>query len=141
MSSFHASFHQGDSPMAEINMIPMIDIMLVLLIVFMITAPLLTHAVKLDLPKASSELSQPEPRTVMLSIDARRNCYLNGVAIEPAALRQKLAQLGGEAEPPAIQLYVDSAVPYAELATLLAKAAQYGLKKVSFVMTPETATP
>lgn len=139
MSSFHGSFHHEESPMAEINMIPMIDIMLVLLIVFMITAPLLTHSVKLDLPKASSELNQPEPRTVMLSIDANRRCYLNGVALDREALQQKLQAFGAEPEPPAIQLYVDSSVPYAELATLLAKTAQFGLKKVAFVMTPETS--
>lgn len=138
MSSFHGSFHDGDGPMAEINMIPMIDIMLVLLIVFMITAPLLTHAVKLDLPKASSELNQPEPRTIMISIDANRHCYLNGAVVTREVLQQKLTALGAEPEPPAIQLYVDSSVPYSELAALLAKTAQFGLKKVAFVMTPET---
>ncbi len=61
---------EDEQPLSEINMIPMIDVMLVLLIVFMITAPLLTNAVKLDLPKASSQLNQPKPEAITLSIDS-----------------------------------------------------------------------
>ena len=136
-SRFHSS--QSAQPMAEINMIPMIDIMLVLLIVFMITAPLLTHAVKLQLPQASSSPNHIEPQSVMLSLDAGARCYWNGAAITRQALSQKLAQLGEQESPPMIQLYVDRQVPYAELASLLAESSHYGLQKIAFVMTPESS--
>jgi biopolymer transport protein ExbD len=126
-------------PMAEINMIPMIDVMLVLLIVFMITAPLLTHAVKLQLPQANSTPNPSEPQSVMLSLDADLHCYWNGESISREVLTQKLAQLGTQENSPSIQLYVDRQVPYAELASLLAEAAHYGLQKIAFVMTPESS--
>lgn len=128
-----------EQPVSEINMIPMIDVMLVLLIVFMITAPLLTHAVKLQLPQASSSPNQIEPQSVMISLDAGSRCYWNGEAITREALTQKLAQLGAQEESPMIQLYVDRQVPYAELASLLAESSHYGLQKIAFVMTPESS--
>src|SRR5690606_6290304 len=70
------------TPMAEINMIPLIDVMLVLLVIFIITAPLLTHAVKVDLPKASSEVNQTKPENVQVAIDAAGVVYWNGEVLD-----------------------------------------------------------
>src|SRR6185295_20354204 len=86
------SFKQGGeaSPMAEINMIPLIDVMLVLLVIFIITAPLLTHAVKVDLPKASSQANQTKPDNVQLAIDRRGAVYWNGEVVSGAEWRERM---------------------------------------------------
>src|SRR3954462_6420259 len=86
-------FRQEGQPaaMAEINMIPLIDVMLVLLVIFIITAPLLTHAVKLDLPKASSQPNLTRPDHISLSIDLEGGLHWNGERIDRKGLRQRLA--------------------------------------------------
>ena len=73
-----ASFDGGkqNAPMAEINMIPLIDVMLVLLVIFIVTAPLLTHAVKIDLPKVSSQVNQLKPDKIEFAIDGHGELYL-----------------------------------------------------------------
>src|SRR5215475_13222390 len=81
----------SSQPMAEINMVPLIDVMLVLLVIFIITAPLLTHAVKLDLPKASSTPNLTRPDNVQLAIDAANELYWNGSIVDRATLRERLA--------------------------------------------------
>src|ERR1043165_8193463 len=82
----------GDSsPMSEINMIPLIDVMLVLLVIFIITAPLLTHAVKIDLPKASSAPNLTRPDHVSISIDAAGAVFWNGERTDRSGLRVRLA--------------------------------------------------
>ena len=85
-------FRQGSetAPMAEINMIPLIDVMLVLLVIFIVTAPLLTHAVKLDLPKASSQPNLTTPDHVALSIAADGTLFWNGERVERRTLRERL---------------------------------------------------
>ena len=76
------SGQRAAQPVAEINMIPLIDVMLVLLVIFIVTAPLLTHAVKIDLPKASSQVNVPKRENVHLSIDAAGTVYWNGERVE-----------------------------------------------------------
>ncbi len=87
-----ASMESGDDnePLAEINMVPLIDVMLVLLIIFMVTAPLLTHAVKIDLPKASSAANLTKPENVQLAIDAGAQVFWNGEAVDAAQLAERL---------------------------------------------------
>src|SRR5258705_8096367 len=93
----------GDSvPMAEINMVPLIDVMLVLLVIFIITAPLLTHAVKLDLPTATSQVNQVKPENVQIAIDAAGQLFWNGEPVERAALQTRLAQSSKRAPQPEI---------------------------------------
>src|SRR5207342_8750 len=77
-------------PLAEINMVPLIDVMLVMLVIFIITAPLLTHSVKLDLPKASSTNNLTKPDNIQLAIDAGGKFYWNGEIVDRAGLRQRL---------------------------------------------------
>ena len=74
----------GSAPMAEINMIPLIDVMLVLLVIFIITAPLLTHAVKIDLPKANSAPNLTKPDHIAVSIDGAGTVFWNGDIVQPA---------------------------------------------------------
>ncbi|MFM5413478.1 ExbD/TolR family protein [Aeromonas dhakensis] len=127
-----------DQPLSEINMIPMIDVMLVLLIVFMITAPLLTNAVKLELPEASSQLNQPDKQEINLAIDGAGKIYWNDQEVDEAALLAKMENAGqAEGELPEIQLRIDRKVEYGIIARVMAQASQHGLHKIAFVSQPE----
>lgn len=131
---------QDDQPLSEINMIPMIDVMLVLLIVFMITAPLLTNAIKLDLPEASSQVNQPKQDDITLSIDAAGKLFWNEKAVDEAALAHEMAQVSkSEQELPEIQLRIDKRVDYGTIAKVMALASQHGLHKIAFVSQPDRA--
>lgn len=127
-----------DQPLSEINMIPMIDVMLVLLIVFMITAPLLTNAVKLELPEASSQLNQPEKGDITLAIDGTGKIYWNDKEVDEAALLAQMETAGkAEGELPEIQLRIDKRVEYGIIARVMAQASQHGLHKIAFVSHPD----
>ncbi|WP_349922063.1 ExbD/TolR family protein [Aeromonas veronii] len=128
-----------EQPLSEINMIPMIDVMLVLLIVFMITAPLLTNAVKLELPEASSQVNQPKQEDVVLSIDGAGKLYWNDQEVDEAALLGKMEQASAaKPEAPEIQLRIDKGVKYGIIAKVMAQASQQGLHKIAFVSQPQS---
>lgn len=128
-----------EQPLSEINMIPMIDVMLVLLIVFMITAPLLTNAVKLELPEASSQVNQPKQEDVVLSIDGAGKLYWNDQEVDEAALLGKMEQASAaKPEVPEIQLRIDKGVEYGIIAKVMAQASQQGLHKIAFVSQPQS---
>ena len=132
------SSDSDDQPLSEINMIPMIDVMLVLLIVFMITAPLLTNAVKLDLPEASSQANQPKQDDISLSIDGAGKMYWNDKPVDEAALIVQMSAVDQKAqELPEIQLRIDKSVEYGTIARVMALASQHGLHKIAFVSQPE----
>src|SRR2546421_10331078 len=80
------------APMAEINMIPLIDVMLVLLVIFIITAPLLTHSVRIDLPKASSAPTLMQPDTIQLALKAGGELYWNGERIDARAFQARIVE-------------------------------------------------
>ncbi|BDA13888.1 ExbD/TolR family protein [Aeromonas caviae] len=128
-----------EQPLCEINMIPMIDVMLVLLIVFMITAPLLTNAVKLELPEASSQVNQPKQEDVILSINGAGKIYWNDKQVDETALLAEMVK-ASEAKPeiPEIQLRIDKRVEYGAIAKVMAQASQHGLHKIAFVSQPES---
>ncbi|WP_431418477.1 ExbD/TolR family protein [Aeromonas dhakensis] len=127
-----------DQPLSEINMIPMIDVMLVLLIVFMITAPLLTNAVKLELPEASSQLNQPDKQEINLAIDGAGKIYWNDQEVDEAALLARMESAGqAKGELPEIQLRIDRKVEYGIIARVMAQASRHGLHKIAFVSQPE----
>lgn len=132
------SSDSDDQPLSEINMIPMIDVMLVLLIVFMITAPLLTNAVKLDLPEASSQANQPKQDDISLSIDGAGKMYWNDKPVDEAALIAQMSAVDQKAqELPEIQLRIDKSVEYGTIAKVMALASQHRLHKIAFVSQPE----
>ena len=126
----------ASQPMAEINMVPLIDVALVLLVIFIVTAPLLTNAVKLDLPKATSAADIQKPEKVEFAIDAGGSLFWNGKAVsrEDAALR--FAEEGKKRPQPEIYLRADQNVPYRYVAEMLADASKAGLSKVAFVSEP-----
>jgi biopolymer transport protein ExbD len=136
-----ASFDNKSSgaPVSEINMVPLIDVMLVLLVIFIVTAPLLTHSVKLDLPKASSAENQLKPERIEFAIDAAGQRYWNGepVSREEAARRFEAEGARPEGARPEVHLRADQAVAYRHVAETLADASRAGLSKIGFVSEPE----
>ena len=129
------------APMAEINMVPLIDVMLVLLVIFIITAPLLNHAVKLVLPKASAERLVGTQHPLNVFIDAQGQRYLESKAMSREALAEQFVQAGKAVQTPEVLLRVDQSVPYRLVAETLADASQSGLHKVGFVTDAGPARP
>ena len=123
-------------PMAEINMIPLIDVMLVLLVIFIITAPLLTHAVKIDLPKAASAPNLTKPDNIQLAIDADGELFWNGEVVDRAVLNERLAAAGRQDPQPEVHIRADQAARYQSVAETLADAAKAGLTRIGFVSDP-----
>ncbi|MFN3751851.1 MAG: ExbD/TolR family protein [Thiobacillus sp.] len=121
---------------AEINMIPLIDVMLVLLIIFIITAPLLTHAVKVDLPAAASQPAPPPADAIQLSIQADGTVFWNTEAVDAATLQARLAAAGRQSPQPELHLRADGELAYKHVARLMSDAARAGLTRLGFVTDP-----
>src|SRR6188508_3784694 len=137
-----ASFDKNRSagaPLAEINMVPLIDVMLVLLVIFIITAPLLTHAVKIDLPKASSNPNVTRPQNVQLGIRANGEVFWNGEAVDKTTLEARMAEAAKLEPQPEIHLRADRTTEYQKVAEVMSAAARAGLVKIGFVTEPAPA--
>nr|WP_316641447.1 biopolymer transporter ExbD [uncultured Roseateles sp.] len=128
---------RGSAPMADINMVPLIDVMLVLLVIFIVTAPLLTHAVKLDLPKVSSQLNELKPDKIAFAIDAQGQRFWNGEPVSRAEAAQRFQAEGAKPVQPEVHLRADQNVAYRLVAETLGDASRAGLSKVGFVSEPE----
>jgi len=126
----------ASQPMAEINMVPLIDVALVLLVIFIVTAPLLTHAVKLDLPKATSNADIQKPEKVEFAIDAQGALFWNGERLSREDAQARFAEAGQKRPQPEIYLRADQNAPYRYVAEMLADASRAGLSKVAFVSEP-----
>jgi biopolymer transport protein ExbD len=122
--------------MAEINMVPLIDVVLVLLVIFIVTAPLLTNVVKLDLPKATSAADIQKPEKVEFAIDANGGLFWKGERITREDAIARFAEEGRKRPQPEIYLRADQNVPYRYVAETLADASKGGLSKVAFVSEP-----
>ena len=127
----------GSQPMSEINMTPLIDVMLVLLVIFIITAPLMTSSLKLDLPKAEGAAASDAPAFIALAIDLEGKVFLGEQALDAAKAREIVMQRVREAaqRDPAteVQLRADSRVPYGRVAELIGWVQQAGLSRIGFV--------
>lgn len=128
---------QSEALVNEINMTPFIDVMLVLLIVFMITLPVVNHAVKVDLPKASVEKVIKNPQAVDISVSANGDLFWNKEAVSEAQLFNHLDQLAAQADAPNIRLFADQTVAYGRVAWLMSNAQKRGLSKLDFVLQPD----
>jgi len=129
------------APMADINMTPLIDVMLVLLVIFIITAPLFTHAIRLDLPKAAAAPAPQTPQTVTLSIDDAGRLYWDGRALSLDAVRANLVQAGKAATPPELLLRASRATRYDVIAQVMSAAQQAGIERIGFVTEPPPRSP
>jgi cytochrome b/biopolymer transport protein ExbD len=112
------------TPMSDINMVPLIDVMLVLLVLFIVTAPLLTQAVKLDLPKATSRLNDLRPQKIDIAVDASGTLFWNDEAVSRAELLQRMGAAGGQPVQPELHLRADQNVAYRFVAQTLADASK-----------------
>jgi biopolymer transport protein ExbD len=132
------SFNSGSNtaPMAEINVIPLVDIMLVLLVIFIITAPLLTHAVKIDLPKATSAPNLLKVDNVQLAIDGTGAIFWNGEGVDQAALAERMKAASQLPMQPEIHIHADRNSRYETIADVMSEAAKNGLGKIGFVTDP-----
>ena len=126
----------SSQPMAEINMVPLIDVVLVLLVIFIVTAPLLTNVVKLDLPKATSAADIQKPEKVEFAIDANGGLFWKGERISREEAIARFAEEGRKRPQPEVYLRADQNVPYRYVAETLADASKGGLSKIAFVSEP-----
>ncbi|OYY82237.1 MAG: biopolymer transporter ExbD [Hydrogenophilales bacterium 17-61-9] len=128
--------------MAEINMIPLIDVMLVLLVIFIITAPLLTHAIKVDLPQASSQPNPPKPETVNLSIQADGAVFWNAEPVVMSEWRARMRTAAQFTPQPEVHIRADGELAYKHVITVMSDASRAGLSRIGFITDPrETAIP
>src|SRR3569832_1057596 len=138
MMAFGAFTRGGTpGPMSEINMIPLIDVMLVLLVIFMITAPLLTHAIKIDLPKATAAVPEQHTLAVNGYLDLVGLGWLNGEHVDLAAIKTRFDTAALQSPPPELHLRADANTRYQILADLMASAGKAGLGKIAFVTEPD----
>ncbi|MEI7035216.1 biopolymer transporter ExbD [Fulvimonas yonginensis] len=130
------AFSSGNTsgPMADINVTPLVDVMLVLLIIFMITAPLLTHKVKIDLPQPNPNVQQPENplEPINLKIDRAGALYWNDTPVDELGMKAQMAVIAQQTNQPEIQINADDGVAYEAVARVLADAKSYGLTKIGF---------
>jgi biopolymer transport protein ExbD len=124
-------------PMAEINMTPLVDVMLVLLIVFMITIPVMQHAVKVELPQASSQKNDVKPESINVNITASGQIFWNNSAINLDTLNIYAQTAAKKTPQPEVQLRADKNVRYESVAQVLSTAKRAGLTKIGFVTEPQ----
>ena len=126
-------------PMGEINMTPLIDVMLVLLVIFMITAPLMASRLRLDLPKAEGAAPSDAPRVFAVSLDAAGQLFVADQRSSTSELRTR-AQAAAQDNPATeVQLRADSRVPYGQVAEFIGWAQAAGLSRMGFVAQPAAA--
>ncbi len=133
------SENRSSRPVAEINMIPLIDVMLVLLVIFMVTAPLLTHAVKVNLPKASSTVDVSQRDSIHLSIDREGRVFWNGEAVVESDWRARMRQAADRDPQPELHINADGDIAYRRVMEVMSDAARAGLTRIGFVSDPRQA--
>lgn len=134
--AFGGDFEHNDEVMSEINMTPLVDVMLVLLIIFIITVPVLTHSVNVDLPRASNQPTELKPQTVQLAVTANGEVFWNETKVDAAQLNAKLLAAAVQSPQPEIHLRGDKAVPYEHVVKTMAAVQQAGILKLGFVTEP-----
>ena len=132
--SFNSNSSQA--PMVEINTTPLVDVMLVLLIIFIITAPLMTHSVQVDLPRASSTPTPEKPLSLQLSISADGKLFLNGESLAEESLEGSFKAALLQDRNVELHLMADGAARYEIVAKTMSAARRGGLRKIGFVTTP-----
>ena len=120
-------------PMSEINVTPLVDVMLVLLVIFMLTAPLLTSAVRLDLPSADAPASNAASTALTLALNAQGGLFLNDRPVTPEQLRLRLQEVARAHPETELQLRADQALAYGKVVEVMALAQQAGLSRIGFV--------
>lgn len=128
---------ETDEVMNEINMTPLVDVMLVLLIIFIITVPVMKHSVNVDLPRATNQPQDTKPQTIRLSVDAAGNYWWNEAQVSDADLPRLLRTEAARDPQPELHLRGDKEVRYERVAQAMAAAQQAGLRKIGFITEPK----
>ena len=128
---------QGPQPMSEINVTPLVDVMLVLVVIFIITAPLLASSIKLELPKTNAAQASEMPKFVTVVIDKSAQVFLNDQKIDLNALAESLKKAAAVSLDTEVQLRADEAVPYGRVVEVIGVAQKAGLNRIGFVAQPK----
>lgn len=124
---------KSSKPMSDINMTPLVDVMLVLVVIFIITAPLMTSAIKLDLPKTEAAKPVDAPQFVTIVLDKSGQIFLNEQVISLSQLADSLLKTAQNNKATEVQLRADEAVPYGKVVELMGVAQKAGLNRIGFV--------
>lgn len=127
----------SDEVMNEINMTPLVDVMLVLLIIFIITIPVMKHSVNVDLPRASNHPEQAKPENIRVSVAADGRYHWNEGRIDDGELDRLLAATASKQPQPELHIRGDRAVRYERVAQVMAAAQHAGVKKIGFITEPQ----
>jgi biopolymer transport protein TolR len=128
-------------PFSEINVTPLVDVMLVLVVIFIITAPLMASSIRLDLPRTDAARPTDGPRFVTLTLDRTGQAYLGDEPLDAPALARRLAAVAERDPDTEVQLRADAAVPYGRAVELIGVAQKAGLSRIGFVAQPPAAPP
>ncbi len=129
---------EPDEVMNEINMTPLVDVMLVLLIIFIITVPVMKHAVNIDLPRATNQPQDVKPQTILLTVDGQGAYFWNEAIVPDDELATRLQAAAKQEPQPELHIRGDKAVRYERVAQAMAAAQLAGVKKIGFVTEPKT---
>lgn len=135
-----SSFDREDlhAPLAEINTTPLVDVLLVLLVIFLVTAPILQNSINLQLPSDKSHTVSDESKSITLSIDAAGNYYLNDKLFDKKEIADHLMRIAKEDKNQAISIRADTTVSYGAVSYILSQTANSGLTDIRFITQPET---
>jgi biopolymer transport protein TolR len=127
---------QGPQPMSDINVTPLVDVMLVLVVIFIITAPLLASAIRLDLPSTEAAKPGEAPKFVTVALEKTGQAYFNDLPVTAPQLAEKLAEAAKQNPDTEVQLRADEAVPYGRVVEVMGAAQTAGLNRIGFVAQP-----
>ena len=127
---------RGDAPISEINVTPLVDVMLVLVVIFILTAPLLTSSIRLDLPRAEGAQAGEAARFVTVAVNKAGELFLNDKPVDAPQLAERLAAQARENPDTEIQLRADEGVPYGKVVEVMGLAHKAGLQRIGFVAEP-----
>ena len=126
----------GPQPISDINMTPLVDVMLVLVVIFILTAPLLASSIRLDLPRADGAVPGASPQSITLVVDKAGQVFLKDQPLTQGALVQALAETAASQPDTEVQLRADATVPYGRVVEIMGAAHAAGLQRIGFVAEP-----
>ncbi|MGB6156418.1 ExbD/TolR family protein [Castellaniella sp.] len=131
----------SSTTLSEINMVPLIDVMLVLLVIFIITAPLLSHSIQIQVPQVSAQPVEQKPQVIDLAIDAAGVVYWDEQLVAMADLEARFAAEAGADPQPEVRIRADASTPYGQLASIMGAARRAGMQRLGFVTRPASNPP
>lgn len=127
--------------MSDINVTPLVDVMLVMLIIFMVTAPMMTHGVKVETPETTHEQLDVDPQGLMISIDSSRRVFVNEYQLNASEVREKLPTLLDVRRTREVYLKADKSLPYGLVMDVMAQIRDAGIDKIGMVTEPSAQRP